>query len=154
MPHNGRARTRHRECRRRCNQSEFQESRRRTSATAIAATTTREPDTPNIGELQERARHAQEHALNNRSRRTYSTSQRNWARFMTQYGGDALEQQSLDMQIGLFVTNLITVKGIKPKRQIITYLMSSKHESKSDASHTLMTCVRRTWPQSSTVSRD
>ena len=116
MPHNSRTRARHRERRRRRNQSELQESRRGTSATAIAATTTREPDTPTIGELQERARHAQEHALSNRSRRTYSTGQRHWARFTTQYGGDDLEQQPLDMQLGLFVTNLITVKGIiKPQ---------------------------------------
>ena len=38
-----------------------------------------------------------------------------WARFITQYGDDKLEQQPLDMQLGLFVTNLITAKGIKPQ---------------------------------------
>ena len=115
MPHNGRARARHREHRRRRNQSQFREPRRQAGATAVAATTPREPGAPTIGELQERARNAQEHALNNRSRRTYSTGQRHWARFTAKYGGDELEQQPLDMQLGLFVTNLITVKGIKPQ---------------------------------------
>ena len=114
-PHRG-SRARHREHSRRRNQSRIQGAQRPRSPSATPRVAARGAELPTIDELNERARNAQEHSLHHRSRRTYDTGQRHWIHFENLYGLDKIGDTpiALDIQLGLFVTNLITVKNIKP----------------------------------------
>ena len=114
-PHRG-SRARHREHSRRRNHSRIQGAQRPRSPSATPRVAARGAELPTIDELNERARNAQEHSLHHRSRRTYDTGQRHWIHFENLYGLDKIGDTpiALDIQLGLFVTNLITVKNIKP----------------------------------------